>query len=59
MIISCEVKMVIEKVDLCNTLPTKTAPPSPSVGASTRTHSTLLTLSPLLRVEGLTQGWYG
>jgi hypothetical protein len=39
--------------------PTKAAPPSPSVGASTRTHSTLLTLSSSLRVKGLTRGWYG
>jgi hypothetical protein len=43
----------------CNTLPTKAAPPSPSVGANTRTHSTLLTLSSSLRVKGLTQWWYG
>jgi hypothetical protein len=44
---------------ICNTLPTKAAPPSPFVGASTRTHSTLLTLSSPLRVKGLTRGWYG
>jgi hypothetical protein len=44
---------------MCNTLPTKAAPPSPSVGASTHTHSTLLTLSSLLRVKGLTRWWYG
>jgi hypothetical protein len=41
------------------TLPTKAAPPNPSVGADTRTHSTLLTLSSLLLVKGLTRGWYG
>jgi hypothetical protein len=44
---------------LCNTTPTKAAPPSPSVGASTRTHSTLLTLSSSLCVKGLTRGCYG
>jgi hypothetical protein len=44
---------------VCNTLSTKAAPPNPSVGASTRTHSTLLTLSSSLRVKGLTRGWYG
>jgi hypothetical protein len=44
---------------LCNTPPTKAAPLSPSVGASTQTHSTLLTLSSSLRVKGLTRGWYG
>jgi hypothetical protein len=37
-----------------NTPATKAAPPSPSVGASTRTHSTLLTLSSSLRVKGFT-----
>jgi hypothetical protein len=41
-----------------NTLPTKAAPPSSSVGASARTHSTLLTLSSSLRVKGLTRGCY-
>jgi hypothetical protein len=45
--------------DHCNTLSTKAAPPSPSVGASTCTHSTMLTLSSSLRVKGLTRGWYG
>jgi hypothetical protein len=39
---------------ICNTPPTKAAPPNPSVGVSTRTHSTLLTLSSSLRVKGLT-----
>jgi hypothetical protein len=39
---------------ICNTLPTKAAPPSPFVGASTRTQSTLLTLSSSLHVKGLT-----
>jgi hypothetical protein len=43
----------------CNTPPTKAALPSPSVGGSTRTHSTLLTLSSSLRVKGLTRRWYG
>jgi hypothetical protein len=43
----------------CDTSPTKAAPLSPSVGVSTRTHSTLLTLSLSLRVKGLTRGWYG
>jgi hypothetical protein len=43
----------------CNTLPTKAAPPSPFVGASTHTHITLLTLSSSLCVKGLTRGWYG
>jgi hypothetical protein len=38
----------------CNTPPTKAALPNPSVGASTRTHSTLLTFSSSLRVKGLT-----
>jgi hypothetical protein len=37
----------------CNT------PPSPSVGTSTRTHSTRLTLLSSLRVKGLTRGCYG
>jgi CRISPR/Cas system-associated endoribonuclease Cas2 len=41
------------------TPPTNAALPSPSVGAGTRTHSTLLTLSSSLRVKGLTRGWYG
>jgi hypothetical protein len=59
-----EIELVVFKVLrefllACNTLPTKAAPPSPSVGASTRTHSTLLTLSSSLRVKGLTRGWYG
>jgi hypothetical protein len=44
---------------ICNTLPTKAALLGPSVGASTHTHSTLLTLSSSLRVKGLTRGWYG
>jgi hypothetical protein len=44
---------------ICNTLPTKAAPPNPSVGVSTRTHSTLLTLLSSLRVKGLTRGCYG
>jgi hypothetical protein len=44
---------------LCNTLLTKAAPSNPSVGVSTRTHSTLLTLSSSLRVKGLTQRCYG
>jgi hypothetical protein len=39
---------------ICNTPPTKAAPPSPFVGVSTRTQSTLLTLSSSLRVKGLT-----
>jgi hypothetical protein len=43
----------------CNTPPTKAAPPNPFVEASTRTHSTLLTLSSSLRVKGLTRGCYG
>jgi hypothetical protein len=43
----------------CNTLPTKAAPPNPSVGASTHTHSTLLTLLSSLHVKELTRGWYG
>jgi hypothetical protein len=44
---------------VCNTPPTKARPPSPSVRASTRTHSTMLTLLSSLRVKGLTRGWYG
>jgi hypothetical protein len=44
---------------ICNTPPTKVAPPSPFVGASTRIHNTLLTLSCSLRVKGLTRGCYG
>jgi hypothetical protein len=48
-----------DDLSFCNTPPTKAAPPSPSVGASTRTHSTLLTLSSSLCVKGLTRGWYG
>jgi hypothetical protein len=43
----------------CNTPPTKATLPRPFVGASTHTHSTLLTLSSLLRVKGLTQACYG
>jgi hypothetical protein len=42
-----------------NTPATKTAPPNPSVGASTGTHSTLLSLSSSLRVKGLTRECYG
>jgi hypothetical protein len=49
----------IDYKETCNTPPTKAAPPSPSVGASTRTHSTLLTLPSSLHVKGLTLGWYG
>jgi hypothetical protein len=44
---------------ICNTPPTKAAPPSPSVGAGTHTHSTLVTLSSSLCVKGLTRGCYG
>jgi hypothetical protein len=39
--------------------PTKVAPPSPSVGASTHTPNTLLTHSASLRVKGLTRGCFG
>jgi hypothetical protein len=52
-------QLEVVHVDVYNTPPTKAALPSPSVGASTRTHSTLLTLSSSLRVKGLTRGWYG
>jgi hypothetical protein len=45
---------MVSVIDHCNTLPTKVAPPNPSVGASTRTHSTLFTLSSSLCVKGLT-----
>jgi hypothetical protein len=43
----------------CNTPPTKVVPSSPSVGASTRTHSTMLTLSSSLHVKGLARVCYG